>query len=130
MKEISLGFHYFDIGLLLRDTNVINSILFNSEVWLGLTKKQIETLENIDILYFRKLFEAHSKTAIEAFYIETGKMPIRTLIKMRQLMYWWHINNVKETALIKKCYKAQKIDPVKNDWLKTITKGISKSIYY
>ena len=67
LKEISLGYHYFNIGLLLRDTNVINSIMFNSEVWTGITIHQIEILESIDILYLRKLFEGHSKTAIEAF---------------------------------------------------------------
>ena len=35
VKEVSLGSHYFDIGLLYRDTKVINGILFNSEVWYG-----------------------------------------------------------------------------------------------
>ena len=57
IKEISLGYHYFYIGLLLRETNVINSILFNSEVWYGLTVDQIDSLENVNILFMRKLFE-------------------------------------------------------------------------
>lgn len=123
LKEVSPGHHYFSIGLLLRNTNVINSILFNSEVWFGLTLSQIETLESIDIQFYRRLFQAHSKTAKEAFYLETGKVPIRIIIQVRRLMYWWHINNLEETSLIKKCYKAQKVKPVKKKhWIQTIEK--------
>ena len=32
INDISLGSHYFKIGLLYRDTNLINGLLFNSEV--------------------------------------------------------------------------------------------------
>ena len=81
VKEISLGSHYFDIGLLIRDTNLINGILFNSEVWYGLLQKHVEKLEKLDELLLRSLLDAHSKTAIEALYLETGKMPIRFLIQ-------------------------------------------------
>ena len=42
LKEISLGQYYFDIALLLRNTNILNGILFNYEVLYGLTKTQIE----------------------------------------------------------------------------------------
>ena len=103
LKEISLGYHFFSIGLLLRETYIINSILFNSEVWYNLTKDQVNTLENIDVMYLRKLFEAHSKTSIEAFYIESGKIPIRFIIQIRRLMYWWHLNNVPQKSLIQRC---------------------------
>ena len=120
LKEISLGHHHFRIGLMLRDTNIINPILFNSEVWYGVSTEQIETLEKIDVLYLRKLFNGHSKTAIEAFYIEAGKMPIRMLIKIRRLMYWWHLINSPKTSLIQRCYLAQKIKPVKKDWIEDV----------
>ena len=53
LKEISLGQHYFQIGLLLRDSNIINGILFNSEIWYGVNTKQIEKLENFDEIYLR-----------------------------------------------------------------------------
>ena len=84
LKETSLGHFYFDIGLLLRETNVINAIVYNSEVWVGLTKTNISLLENIDKLYLRKLLNAHSKTAVEAYYMEMGLMPIHFIIKCRR----------------------------------------------
>ena len=68
IKEVSLGRHYFDIGLLFRNSNIINGILTNSEVWYGVRKKHVEQLEKIDEMYIRKLFSAHSKTPIEALY--------------------------------------------------------------
>ena len=80
----------------------------------------IESLEKIDILYLKKLFNGHSKTSIEAFYIEAGKMPIRIILKIRRLMYWWHLNNVESKSLIQKCYKAQKVKPVKKDWVNDV----------
>ena len=82
----------------------------------------ITALEKIDILYLRKLFDAHSKTATETFYIETGKLPIRYIIKIRRLMYWWHITRVPETSLIQRFYKAQKLKPIRNDWVLQLEK--------
>ena len=35
-------------------------------------------------------------------------------------MYWHHIVNLKEDSLLKKVYKAQKNQPVKGDWVKTL----------
>ena len=37
-------------------------------------------------------------------------------------MYWWNINNLEETSLVKKCYKGQMLKPVKKDWIHTIKK--------
>ena len=76
---------------------------------------------NIDKLYLRKLLNAHSKTAIEAYYIEMGLMPIQFIIKCRRLMYWWHINNTDNSSLINRVYQAQKINPVKNDWVHQVS---------
>ena len=51
LKEISLGRHFFHIGLLLRDTNVNNSMLFSAESWYGVTKNQIEQIEDVDVSF-------------------------------------------------------------------------------
>ena len=122
IDHISLGSHYFRIGLLFRETNVINGIMTCVEVLHGLTKTQIEKLKNVDEIYLRKLLGAHSKTPIEALYIETGKIPIHIIIKMRRLMYWWHLVNTKEDSMLHKFYNAQKLNPVKGDWVNDLDK--------
>ena len=65
LNDVSLGRHFFHIGLLLRETNLVNGMLLSAESWYGLTRGQIESLENVDIQYFRKIFGSHSKTAKE-----------------------------------------------------------------
>ena len=49
-----------------------------------------------------------------------GLMPIQFIIKCRRLMYWWHIKSTNDSSLIHKVYRAQKIDPVKNDWVNQV----------
>ena len=117
IDHISLGSHYFRIGLLFRETNVINGIMTCVEVLHGLKQTHIEKLKNVDEIYLRKLLCAHSKTPIEALYIETGKIPIHIVIQMRRLMYWWHLVNTEDDSMLHKFYAAQKLFPVKGDWV-------------
>ena len=70
VKEISLGSNYFEIGLLLRDTNLINGILFNSEVWYGLLQRHVEELEKIDEIYITSLLDAHSKQQLKPYILK------------------------------------------------------------
>ena len=54
----------------------LNGILFNSEAWYGVTKKQIKSLEVIDQQLLRGILKAHSKTPSEFLYLETSATPI------------------------------------------------------
>ena len=78
LSSVSLGFYYLDIALTLREARLVNGTLTNSEVWPSLNQKHLESLEEADLL--RKIFKAHSKTASELFYLETGKIPFRFVI--------------------------------------------------
>ena len=122
LKHISLGKHYFKMGLLFRESNVINGILTCVEVLNGLTEQQVKKLQNVDEIYMRKLLSAHSKVAKEALFIETGKIPINIVIKMRRLMYWWHIVNKDNTSMLHNVYSAQKSFPVRGDWSNLLDK--------
>ena len=44
LRHVSLGRHYFKMGLLFRETNIINGIMTCVEVLRGITKQQIEKL--------------------------------------------------------------------------------------
>ena len=109
-----IGERYF--SLLLRDARLINGTLTNSEVWPSLTLNQFEVLEAADLDLMRKIFKAHSRTATELFYLETGKIPLRFVIYKRRLMYLWHILNTSENELIHKVYSVQKLKTTKGDW--------------
>ena len=98
--------------------------MFNSEEWYGVLQRHIEKMEKIDEAYLRSLLDAHSKTPIEALYIETGKMPIRFILQKRRLLYWHHIAQLKPESLLNKFYKAQVNQPVKGDWINLVMKDI------
>ena len=63
LSEISLGYHYVEIGLILRESILLSKLLLSCESWYKLHKYQIEKLEEIDNSFFHRLFNSHSKTS-------------------------------------------------------------------
>ena len=91
LNSLSLGMFYFDIALVMRDAMLINAILTNSESWPFISKKNMNTLESADSQLMQKIFNSHSKTVRESYFIETGKLEIKHIIGKRKLLYLWHI---------------------------------------
>ena len=120
INNVSLGVHYFSIALALRECMFVNGLLFNSEVWYSVKAKHLETLENIDQILLRKMFKAHSKTALEALFLEAGIIPLRFIIAKRRLMYLWTILQRPEEEMLKKVYKTQKVVRTSGDWANII----------
>ena len=107
LTSTSLGFHFMEIAFTLRESLLVNGKSTNSEVWPKLNKEQLEALEAADLNLMRKIFNSHSKTASELFFLESGKLPLRFVIYKRRLMYLWHILSRDESELIHKVYSVQ-----------------------
>ena len=120
LEEVPLGPYRIEAGLCMRNAMFLNSVLTNSEVWYGLTEKDYTDLEKVDEYLLRKILNAHSKTPIEALYLETGSLPIRFVIKKRRISYLYHLLTRDTDELISKFYFAQKRKPVKDDWALTV----------
>ena len=120
LKDVGFGRFEIQTGLLSRDSIFMSKILLNSEVWHALTKTQIEELEVLDKILLRQILNAHSKTAIEWLYSDTGKFNLKSHIQIRRLMYLWHILSRNETELISRAYKTQKNSHNLGDWFKQI----------
>ena len=86
----------------------------------GITSTHIEKLQSVDESYLRKILGAPITTAKEAIYMETGKILLFLIIKMRRLLYWWNLVNQKNESMLYKVYKAQESEPVKGDWNKIL----------
>ena len=95
---------------------LLNGISTNA-VWNHLKAKQLEILESIDMMLLKKVLNAHTMTAKEAFSLETGLLPIKFIISKRQL---WTIMQRDETDLLKRFYQAQALCKTKNDWAELI----------
>ena len=127
VNEIPLPHWRVKAGLHLRQAMFINGILFNSEAWHNICDKDIIPLEKVDEALLRGLLSAHSKTPLEALYLESGCIPMRFIIKSRRLMYLQNIIKKDEKEMIKKIYETQKGNPSPGDFSEII-KEDSKSI--
>ena len=116
LQEVSFGPHYFKMALLFRKSILLSSMLCSSEALYGINKSHIEKLEQVDRIFFRKLFQVPNGTAIEAFYLETSSIPIRHILIGRRLLYYWDIISKNESELVRKVFDSQKVLSVKNDW--------------
>ena len=121
LKEISFGLYHFNMAMLFRTTILLNGMLCSSEALYGITKAHITQLESVDNMLFKSVFQAPFSTPIAAYYLETGAIPIRYVLIGRRLMYLWTILQKNEDELVSKVFKAQKLFPVKDDFVNQIT---------
>ena len=70
LSDISLGSHYFKIAKILRESMFVNGLLLSAEAWYDVTEQDIRKLEEVDESILRNILNAHSKTPIEALYLE------------------------------------------------------------
>ena len=80
VKHISYGFYSFEIALILRNSLLINGILYNVEALFTLNKKHIKQLEDCDKYLMQLLFNCSTSAPIEGYYIETSTWQIRHII--------------------------------------------------
>ena len=57
LSQISLGHYYFDISLIMRHAMLASKLVSSSEVWYNVTKKEYESLEKVDEMFYRRLFD-------------------------------------------------------------------------
>ena len=124
LRQISLGHFYYEIALILRDSSLVSKMIYSSEIWYGISSDQFTKLEQIDEMYLRNIFEAPKSAPRLGLYIESGKIPLRYIIKARRLLYYWHILHLNENELVYKFFQAQKLKPTKNDWVLEVAQNL------
>ena len=120
ISDLPLGHWRTESGLRLRQAMLINGILFNSEAWHGISRKDVEAFEKVDEALIRGILNAHPKIPIEALYLETKSIPIRFIIASRRLMYMHTIMQKNEEELVRKVFEAQKDDPISGDFVELV----------
>ena len=120
LKEISFGHYYFSMTMLFRTTILMNGMLCSSEALYGITNTHIAQLESVDTMLFKSVFQSPSSTPIAAYFLEAGAIPVRFILKGRRLMYLWTILQKNDEELVSKVFKAQKLFPVKDDFVNQV----------
>ena len=78
----------------------------SSESWYNVSKQDYQKLENVDEMFFRRLLNVPVSVTKEGIYLDTGKLSVKYIVKIRRMKYWWHLVNVKNSELIHKFYLA------------------------
>ena len=126
LDDLCLGEYHFEAANILRNSLLLSSLLSNSETWYNLSIREIKELESVDELLLRKILSAHSKTPLEALYMETGNIPIRFILMARRLNFLHYILNESETSLLRQFLEAQVLSPVRGDWVLTVRKDLEE----
>ena len=114
--ETSLGFQIYNIAKLYHMSIFVNGSLLNMETWPHCTKERIESFQRIEQTFFRKILQAHSKTPIEAIYLELGVIPLRYHLIRRRILYLHDIMNRNADELTTMVVEAQKVKSYKGDF--------------
>ena len=120
LQTVTLGHYYFESGFLLRQSQLIGGMLFNAEVWYGLTKAQVEKLEEPDKMLLRRIFETPISTPIECLYLESGSIPVEFILRGRRIMYFHYLVTREKCEMLHKFFKVQWEHPTKYDWTETV----------
>ena len=118
--------HYFEVGMLLRDSLLVSSMLFNSEAWYNLTNAELDLLETIDVSFLRQLLKAPKGTPKEMLYLELGCIPLREVIRERRLGFLYYILNENPNSMIHKFFQCQMKGRKRRDWATTIIEDLEK----
>ena len=125
LDEIPTGRRRIEMGLLLRQSWFLNSILINSEAWHSISETDIQKLTVLDNNLMRSIIGAHSKVPVEMIYLETGSLPIKYVISCRRMLYLKDILDRSESELINKVYNSQKQNPSRGDWCLLVQKDFN-----
>ena len=111
--EVSLGSRLYDIAKLLHQSVFVNGTLINMETWPHCTNERLDKFERIEQTFMRKIINAHSKTPIEALYLELGVVPLRFHLMKRRILYLQGILGRDDKELVKQvvCAQSEKCSP-------------------
>ena len=95
-------------------------------MWYNVADEQISKLEQIDEMWYRRLFNLPKSTPKEGMYIETGKLPVRFIVMIRRLMYLWHVFHRDENELVHRFLSAQQLLTGQNDWISSVREDMKE----
>ena len=120
LDRITVGKHYFETALLLRESMFINSILVNAEIWYGMSNTDIQNLCKLDQSLLRKILNAQISTPIESLYLELGCTDIETILKGRRLVYLHYLTQRNSETMLKRFFLTQWKYPTCGDWTEQV----------
>ena len=117
LEGIPFGPYYFEVALILRNSLLNSSLLFNSESWYHITSAEIHLLESADVQLLRSILNVPKSTPKEMLYLELGCIPLRYLIQKRRILFLHYILNEDPNSMIHRFLMTQVKGKKKKDWI-------------
>ena len=87
MTETDVGRHKIDVFLLLYFSLFLATVLFNSQTWSKLRKKDLDQLKRMQTKFLKRVVGVAYSTCNAFMFLELGVLPIEYEIDKRRLMY-------------------------------------------
>ena len=94
-------------GINMWEQSVLPMILYNSETWQEMSKKDIDTLEKLQLRFLRTLLAVGTGCPIPLLYSESGMLLMEYRILEKKLMFLHHLYHLDDSALAKEVVKIQ-----------------------
>ena len=120
LEVISFGPFLFEIALLLREAMLVNGTLTNAEVWYNLSSSEINELEALDKMFFRRVLGVPGSTPSEAYHLEFGVLPFGVIIKAKRINYLHKILSGNKTGMLFSFFITQWHNPTQGDWTEQV----------
>ena len=126
LDGIPFGKYHFEAGVILRNSLLVSSMLFNSEVWYNVTSSELELLETVDLMLLRGILKAPKSTPKEMLFLELGLVPFREIIRRRRLGFLHYILTEEKDSMIFKFFESQRKNKTSKDWVTTVLEDMKK----
>ena len=93
--------------LQLFESIFLSKLLFNSQSWSSLKKKELEDSQHIHLRMLKQAMKVPYTTPAAGIFLELGLLPIEHLIYQYKLTFPHHILNLDEKKPVFRVYKEQ-----------------------
>ena len=124
LDQITVGEHFFQSAVLLRESLFLNGILTNAEIWYGISSVDLKPLIDLDRFLLRKILNTPMSTPVESLYLELGLLDIETILKARRINYLFYILRKSQSDMLYRFFIAQWRYPSKQDWAELVKKDL------
>ena len=126
LDGIPFGKYHFEAGIILRNSLLVSSVLFNSEAWYNITKAELELIETVDLMLLRGILKAPKSTPKEMLFLELGILPFREIIRKRRLAFLHYILHENKDSMISRVFETQRRNKTSKDWVTTVLSDLKE----
>ena len=116
LTDLQLGTHTVSVYMLLYQALFLSTMLFNSQAWSNVSKKDIESLQTCQLKMLKRITGGARCTSNAFTFLELGVLPISYEIHKRQLSFLHHILNLDEEDPVKRMFNNMKQLPGEKNW--------------